>query len=144
VAVRRLTAEVERLAPFYPTPDIPLFDGYDLEDDPEDPLAFYAGAQGLGPEFELHEATPSSFASLIARKNLPLPELRGELNSGKYGATFSGAPLAGLFTRRVCDQHQSVCGRELVGCGWQLVSIANQRNGHLASGGKDSHRCAAS
>ena len=90
VAIRRLTAEVERLAPYYTTPDVPLFDGYDLEDNPEDPLDFYTHAQRPGPEFELHEATPSSFASLIASKDLQLPVLSGELNSGKYGATFPG------------------------------------------------------
>ena len=45
VAVRRLISEVEKLSPFYPTPDIPLFDGYDLEDNPEDPLRFFEGHQ---------------------------------------------------------------------------------------------------
>lgn len=111
VAVRRLTAEVERLAPFYPTPDIPLFDGYDLEDDPEDPLAFYAGVQGLASEFELHEATPSSFASLIARKNLSPPVLRGELNSGKFGATFPGTFSARTYLKTLARDCQDLLYR---------------------------------
>ena len=111
VAVQRLTTEVERLVPFYPTPDIPLFDGYDLEDDPEDPLAFYAEAQGLDPELELHEATPSSFASLMACKNLPVPELSGELNSGKYGATFPGVFSARTYLKIMARDCQDLLYR---------------------------------
>jgi alpha-mannosidase len=91
IAARRLLSEVNRLVPFYSTPDIPLFDGYDLEDDPEDPLAFYAQLQGISPELNLYEATPVSFANLISSKKLPLPIIQGELNSGKFGATFPGA-----------------------------------------------------
>jgi alpha-mannosidase len=91
VAVKRLHAEVNKLRPFYPTPDIPLFDGYDLEDDPEDPLTFYAQSNEIGPDVELREATPTTFAREISRNQLPLPTITGELNSGKYGATFPGA-----------------------------------------------------
>lgn len=111
VATQRLTAEVERLTPFYPTSDIPLFDGYDLEDNPEDPLAFYAEAKDLDPEFLLHEATPASFARLIAQKKLPLPELDGELNSGKYGATFPGAFSARTYLKIMASDCQSLLYR---------------------------------
>ncbi len=95
VALNRLQSEVKKLAPFYPTPDIPLFDGYDLEDDPEDPVRFYArefpdGVTVDGSVLQLREATPESFARDIARRNLELPTVKGELNSGKYGATFPG------------------------------------------------------
>ncbi len=90
VAVRRLQAEVEKLQPYYPTPDMPLFDGYDLEDEPEDPMRFYAGLEGIGPDLALHESTPALFAQEIGAKALDLPTLAGELNSGKYGATFPG------------------------------------------------------
>jgi alpha-mannosidase len=90
VAVKRLLAEIDKLRPFYPSPDIPLFDGYDLEADPEDPLPFYAQSTEIGPELKLLEATPQSFANHIAQQHLPLPTLQGELNSGKYGATFPG------------------------------------------------------
>ncbi|MFW6068410.1 MAG: glycoside hydrolase family 38 C-terminal domain-containing protein [Chloroflexota bacterium] len=95
VALNRLQAEVKKLAPFYPTPDIPLFDGYDLEDDPEDPVRFYVlefpdGLMVGGSVLELREATPESFARDIAQHKLDLPTVEGELNSGKYGATFPG------------------------------------------------------
>lgn len=89
VAVKRLHAEVEKLLPYYPTPDMPLFDGYDLEDNPEDPLRFYAG-QEIGPNLKLVESTPAAFAAQLAAKQLDLPTIPGELNSGKYGATFPG------------------------------------------------------
>ena len=90
VAMRRLLAEVEKLAPYYPTPDIPLFDGYDLEDNPEDPLHFYASETALPSELALHESTPARFVQVLAAQQLTLPTLVGELNSGKYGATFPG------------------------------------------------------
>lgn len=89
VAVKRLHAEVEKLLPYYPTPDMPLFDGYDLEDNPEDPLRFYAG-QEIGSDLALVESTPARFAAHLAAMQLDLPTIRGELNSGKYGATFPG------------------------------------------------------
>ena len=90
VAVKRLNAEINKLRPFYPTTDIPLFDGYDLEDNPEDPLRFYDGIANLPVDAILQEATPATFANEIMQKGLPLPTLQGELNSGKYGATFPG------------------------------------------------------
>jgi alpha-mannosidase len=108
VAVRRLTAEVERLAPFYPTSDIPLFDGYDLEDNPEDPLAFYDQTQGVNPEFELHEATPEAFVGLVSGKKLNLPTLQGELNSGKFGATFPGAFSARTYLKIMAHDCQDL------------------------------------
>ncbi len=90
VAVTRLHAELEKLRPYYPTPDIPLFDGYDLEDDPEDPLRFFAAAEGIDPAIVLREATPAGFAQTVRGRHLPLPTIAGELNSGKFGATFPG------------------------------------------------------
>lgn len=90
VAIKRLHAEVEKLRPYYPTADIPLFDGYDLEDDPEDPVRFFSGMEGIDPALVLQEATPATFARHIIAKGLSLPTLRGELNSGKYGAVFPG------------------------------------------------------
>lgn len=89
VAARRLEAEARRLAPYYPTPDIPLLDGYDLEDNPEDPLRFFEQEGGVSSDISLRDSTPAEFAALAAQ--LPgMPALRGELNSGKYGATFPG------------------------------------------------------
>jgi hypothetical protein len=70
--------------------DEPFFDGYDLEDDPEDPMRFYAGLHEPGPDLSLHESTPALFAVQIGAKALDLPTLAGELNSSKYGATFPG------------------------------------------------------
>jgi alpha-mannosidase len=90
VAVKRLEAEVDKLRPFYSTADIPLFDGYDLEDNPEDPLGFYEKLGGIRPDIQLWESTPGAFAAQIAAKDLLLPTIEGELNSGKYGATFPG------------------------------------------------------
>ena len=91
IAARRLQAEIQKLRPYYPTPDIPLFDGYDLEDNPEDPLQFYLSpAAEMPPEIQVREATPASFAPEISQKLHDIPTITGELNSGKYGAVFPG------------------------------------------------------
>ena len=107
VAVKRLNAEVAKLRPFYPTRDIPLFDGYDLEDNPEDPFRFYAQQNGIEANIALQESTPAAFAQILRQKQLPLPTLSGELNSGKFGATFPGAFSARTYLKimaRDCEQ----------------------------------------
>lgn len=107
VAVSRLETELRKLKPYYPTADVPLFDGYDLEDDPEDPLSFYAEIQGVGSDVNLHETTPTDFARKIAGKELSLPTVHGELNSGKYGATFPGTLSARTYLKVMasdCEQ----------------------------------------
>ncbi len=90
VAATRLNRELRNLLPYYPTPDVPLFDGYDLEDSPEDPIRFYAELDGIEPGVALLESTPATFVNAVQAKLGAIPEIRGELNSGKYGATFPG------------------------------------------------------
>lgn len=91
IALKRLQAEINKLQPFYPTADIPMFDGYDLEQEPEDPLRFYQQhAPPLPEDIRLKESTPQKFGREISRQLPELPVIAGELNSGKYGATFPG------------------------------------------------------
>ncbi|MFQ5615809.1 MAG: hypothetical protein ACE5GO_05035, partial [Anaerolineales bacterium] len=90
VAVKRLHAEVRKLERFYPTPDIPLFDGYDLEGNPEDPLRFFEGQSNIPSALQLCESSPQDFALQIKAKLKEFPVISGELNSGKYGAIFPG------------------------------------------------------
>jgi alpha-mannosidase len=107
VAVSRLRAECQKLQPLYPTPAVPLFDGYDLEDDPEDPVRFYAQAGPLGPEVAVEASTPEKFALAVRDHGLALPVLASELNSGKYGATFPGTLSARTYLKIMahdCEQ----------------------------------------
>ncbi len=92
VAIKRLETEISKLKPFYPTTDIPLFDGYDLEQNPEDPVQYYKQqAADLSPQIRIQESSPHDFVRVLNAGALPsLPVLHGELNSGKYGATFPG------------------------------------------------------
>ena len=89
VAETRLRFEIEKLAPYYPTADIPLFDGYDLEDNPEDSVTFLT-EQVHETAWDLIEATPESFVDAVQPKLSDLPTVQGELNSGKLGAIFPG------------------------------------------------------
>jgi alpha-mannosidase len=107
VAHARLNSEVDKLRPFYPTADMPLFDGYDLEDSPEDPMRFYNENGPVRNDLLLHESTPIEFARELAGKNLALPTIHGELNSGKFGATFPGTFSARTYLKvmaRDCEQ----------------------------------------
>jgi alpha-mannosidase len=91
IAVERLQAELDKLGPLYPTPDIPLFDGYDLEDDPEDPLRFFQSlSDEIPPNLTIREATPSAFAGEMETKIEHPPPFSGEMISGKFGAVFPG------------------------------------------------------
>ncbi len=123
VAVRRLRAEVDKLRPYYPTPDVPLFDGYDLEDDPEDPIRFYAQAGGAGPGVRLQASTPAAFARHVAQQGVPLPVLAAELNSGKYGATFPGTLSARTYLKVMADD----CQHLLFAVGEPLAALARLR-----------------
>ncbi len=91
VAFKRLEAEAAKLQPFYPTADIPLFDGYDLEQSPEDPVRFYRQRPSALPEnIWIKESSPAQFAGELNAKLQDLPLIADELNSGKYGAVFPG------------------------------------------------------
>ena len=125
VAHRRLNAEVDKLRPFYPTPDIPLFDGYDLEVNPEDPMTFYKSMGGLRADLNLRQSTPNAFSQEIAAKNLPLPTMVGELNSGKFGATFPGTFSARTYLKVMARD----CEHMLFQLCEPLAAMANL-NGH--------------
>ena len=68
VAKTRLDFEIEKLEPYYPTPDIPLFDGYDLEDNPEDSVTFLNEKIG-NHAWAMIEATPESFVAAVRPKS---------------------------------------------------------------------------
>ncbi len=91
VAIKRLEAEAAKLQPYYPTSDIPLFDGYDLEQNPEDPVLFYREhAADLPDHIQIKESSPGDFVQIVNDKVPNPPIIPGELNSGKFGAVFPG------------------------------------------------------
>jgi alpha-mannosidase len=100
LSIKRMQAEIDKLRRVYPTPDIPLFDGYDLEDNPEDPWRFFQDLIGeLPAEIDLQESDPPSFAREMRSKVKELPTISGELLSGKYGAVFPGTLSARTYLK---------------------------------------------
>ncbi|MCY4164104.1 MAG: hypothetical protein OXE93_07850 [bacterium] len=112
LAIRRLKGEQRKLAPFYGHLPIPLFDGYDLETEPEDPVAILnqlsskidAAEGNAAPHtttldgitrtpdgIELLESSPHQYVQALAEHLDLAPAIHGELLSGKYGATFPGS-----------------------------------------------------
>ena len=88
IAVHRLTAEANKLAPYYKGVPIPLFDGYDLDTEPEDPVRYYETTAGVPPEIALHESSPRAYVDAVTGEDHPV--IAGELISGRYGSTFPG------------------------------------------------------
>ncbi len=91
IAVDRLVAETEKLRPYYDSIPIPLFDGYDLDTEPEDPVRHYRQVGGLPEDLDLQPSSPRAYVdAALAAQNGPAPVLNGELLSGRYGSTFPG------------------------------------------------------
>ena len=90
IAVHRLEAEVAKLRPAYGELPIPLFDGYDLDTEPEDPARFYAGLE-VDPSIVLRESSRRTYADAVLRHRESAPAIAGELLSGKFGSTFPGS-----------------------------------------------------
>ncbi len=108
VALKRLESEVARLGSHYPTGDIPLFDGYDLEQNPEDPMDFYRQLDtATSPVVEIKESTPRDYVQELQDKIKTLPIITGELLSGKYGSVFPGTLSTRTYLKimhRDCEQ----------------------------------------
>lgn len=80
VAEKRLKMLVERLKPFSPSGILPIFDGYDLDPEPENPAAI----------LDVDVVMPQKFADEARVKNVPRDVLQGEMNSGRLVCVFPG------------------------------------------------------
>lgn len=98
IAVDRLVTEVTKLAPSYDGLPIPLFDGYDLDTEPEDPVRHYEQV-GVPTAIELLASSPAGYVDAIAAAADDAPVIAGELLSGKYGSTFPGSLSARTYLK---------------------------------------------
>ena len=98
IAVDRLVAEVDKLSGSYGEIPIPLFDGYDLDTEPEDPIRFYEGLD-LPDRITIEASSPRRYADAIRPFLNGAPTISGELLSGKYGATFPGSLSARTYLK---------------------------------------------
>lgn len=90
IAVDRLVAETEKLADSYGSMPVPLFDGYDLDSDPEDPATYYADLD-VPEHVQVHASSPGRYAAAAMEQFGSAPTIEGELLSGKFGSTFPGS-----------------------------------------------------
>jgi len=98
IALDRLVAETDKLAPWYGGMPVPLFDGYDLDTDPEDPERYYANLD-VPERIELHASSPRRYADAVASYMDDAPVIEGELLSGKFGSTFPGSLSARTYLK---------------------------------------------
>lgn len=133
IAVERLVAEVDKLAPVYDGLPIPLFDGYDLDTEPEDPARYYE-ALSVPASITITPSSPRAYVEAVLPALAAAPTICGELLSGKFGSTFPGSlssrtylkllhndaevalhrraePLAALAAARGADYDESGFGR---------------------------------
>ncbi|MEA3357202.1 MAG: hypothetical protein U9Q67_02110 [Patescibacteria group bacterium] len=92
VGLARLKSEVKKISKFYPIDFIPLFDGYDLEDAPENAVKFYKNysKEIKNSSLSLKMSHPLKYAQVTA-DNMEKPDvIKGELNSGKYAGIYPG------------------------------------------------------
>jgi len=90
IAVERLVTEADKLAASYGDLPVPLFDGYDLDTEPEDPVRYYEDRDIPG-HLQVHASSPRRYADAILPHLVGAPVIEGELISGKYGSTFPGS-----------------------------------------------------
>lgn len=98
-ARRRLEKEVQKLLPYYPHGHIPLFDGYDLDQHPEDPELFYREQGAVGAEMTFLTSSPARYFQSVKEHLSGLPAVNGELLSGKLAATFTGTLSARTYLK---------------------------------------------
>lgn len=98
IAVDRLVAEVDKLASSYGELPIPLFDGYDLDTAPEDPVRFYRDTD-VPDRIEVVASSPREYIDAVLPFIDDAPVIRGELLSGKYGSTFPGSLSARTYLK---------------------------------------------
>ncbi len=112
IAVHRLVAEVKKLAPSYGDLPIPLFDGYDLDTEPEDPVRYYA-SQDVPTEISVVASSPETYVDAILTHFGDAPTIRGELLSGKFGSTFPGTLSARTYLKVLHHDSENALHRRL-------------------------------
>ena len=98
IAVDRLVAEVDKLESSYGELPIPLFDGYDLDTAPEDPVRYYADVD-VPDRIEVVASSPREYIDAVMPFLDGAPTITGELLSGKYGSTFPGSLSARTYLK---------------------------------------------
>lgn len=98
IAVERLVAEVDKLSSSYGEIPIPLFDGYDLDTAPEDPVRYYAD-EDVPSRIDVVASSPREYIDAVLPFLDDAPTIRGELISGKYGSTFPGSLSARTYLK---------------------------------------------
>lgn len=93
LALPRLLHEVKKLRPYYKAGHIPVFDGFDLDYEPGDAASYFQEhhlkkleRQGI----TVVNSSPNDFAKTVRKIDRHLPEVSGELISGKYSSVFPG------------------------------------------------------
>jgi len=93
LALPRLRHEVRKLRPYYPAGHIPVFDGFDLDYEPGDAASYFAEYYSKKLERQhvsVVNSSPYIFAKEMRKVVKHLPEMSGELISGKYSSVFPG------------------------------------------------------
>lgn len=104
LALPRLEHEVIKLRPYYANGHIPVFDGFDLDQDPGDAASYFADHK---PAYEdrvsVINSSAHDFAQTIRQVAGDYPDVKGELTSGKYSSVFPGTLSARTYSKLISD-----------------------------------------
>jgi alpha-mannosidase len=125
VATARLLSEVKKLAGYYPDGRLPLFDGYDLDIDPEDPVLFYESQREelAAQRIHIHASSPAEFADVARGGAASARVVVGELFSGRYSSIFPGT----LSIREYLKVMNHDCERILFSIAEPIFALASTR-----------------
>jgi alpha-mannosidase len=111
LALPRLEHEVQKLRPFYPQGNIPVFDGFDLDKEPGDSATYFAKHHADAIErdhIRVTNSSPYRFAETVRQQqDQNFPTLSGELISGKYSSVFPGTLSTRVYSKLLsthCEQ----------------------------------------
>lgn len=126
IAIERLVSETEKLADSYGGLPVPLFDGYDLDSEPEDPAMYYAELD-VPPSVKVHASSPTRYAEASRAHAGAVPTITGELISGKYGSTFPGSLSARTYLKVLHHDAENAIHRRIE----PLAVMAGLMNGGI-------------
>jgi alpha-mannosidase len=103
LALPRLEHEVQKLRPYYPTGHIPVFDGFDLDQEPGDAATYFSKDRQLlsANNVDVITSSPHDFAQTIRQIHRDYPDTSGEMISGKYSSVFPGTLSARTYSKLI-------------------------------------------
>lgn len=104
--LKRLLHEVTKLRPYYPAGHIPVFDGYDLDQEPGDAASYFEANHSRflrAHNIDVKQSSPYEFAESIRPEADKFSLLESEQISGKAASVFPGTLSSRIYAKLQAD-----------------------------------------